>query len=327
MTATPRLQKNSVYSWEELGSLFDFKPEYLSTAGGMVPRPKQDAVLLITHPAGGRSFNYHDYWDGDDLIYTGRGQKGDQELAGANRDVAENRRELLLFEHSDARRLRFLGRATCETYWETIAPDREGTDRRVYRFRLQLTSPRGSRSSARARGRQKNTTRSRNASSLKPRPFDPDRTPASRKAAKPSDPDQQRAAAEKADRTHQATLKSLGLWLSELGWYDLEEFDRATDLVATRPPRKAAKRVLFEVKSITSTTERSRVRGGLAQLLEYRLFLGEPDDGLCLVTNGPIADHRLQLLDHLEIGHVYIEGSSAHISGTGASRSVFPQPA
>ncbi len=324
--ATPRLQKNRVYSWEELGSLFDFKPEYLSTAGGMIPRPKHDAVLLITHPAGGRSFNYYDYWDGDELIYTGRGQKGDQELAGANRDVAENSRELLLFEHTDARRLRFLGLATCKTHWETTAPDRDGADRRIYRFRLQLTSPRGNKSSARPRGRQKNGTRPRDASSFKTRPFDPNRTSASRKTAKPSDLDQQRVLAEKADQAHQATLKSLGLWLGELGWYDLEEIDRATDLVATRPPKKAAKRVLFEVKSITMKNERSRVRSGLAQLLEYRLFLGEPDDGLCLVTNSPISDHRLQLLDSLEIGHLYIEGGSPHISDTGASRNTFRQP-
>lgn len=325
--AAPNLQKNQIYSWEELGSLFDFKPDYLSTAGGMIPRPKYDAVLLITHPAGGRSFNYHDYWDGDDLIYTGRGQKGDQELAGANRDVAENSRELLLFEHADARRLRYLGRAICKTHWETTAPDREGTNRRIYRFRLQPTSPRGRKSSARPRGRQERGTRRHDPSAFKVRPFDPDRPPASRKAAKPSDLDQQRVLTEKADHAHQATLKSLGLWLRELGWYDLEEIDRATDLVATQPTKMAAKRVLFEVKSITMKNERSRVRGGLAQLLEYRLFLGEPSDGLCLVTNGPISDHRLQLLDSVGIGHVYIEKSTPHISDTGASRSIFQRPA
>jgi hypothetical protein len=322
-TPVPRLRQNRVYPWEELGSLFGFKPAYLSTAGGMIPRPKHGAVLLITHPAGGKSFDYDDYWDGADLIYTGRGQNGDQELVGANRDVAENSRELLLFEHTDARRLRYLGRATCATHWETTAPDRDGKDRRIYRFRLQLNSSPGRKSSARPRGRQGGSSRPRKASSVKTRPFDPDRTPASRKAAKPSDPDQQRILAEKADRAHQATLKNLGLWLRELGWYEIEEIDRATDLVATRPPKKAAKRVHFEVKSITMKNERSRVRGGLAQLLEYRLFLGEPEDGLCLVTSGPISDRRLQLLDSLGIGHIYIEKSTPHISDTGASRSLF----
>ena len=36
--APPTLVTNRAYSWEELGELFDFKPAYLSAAGGMVPR-------------------------------------------------------------------------------------------------------------------------------------------------------------------------------------------------------------------------------------------------------------------------------------------------
>jgi hypothetical protein len=46
-----------------------------------------DSVLLITHPNGGKSFDYKDYWDGDDLIYTGRGKVGDQQRSGPNLDV------------------------------------------------------------------------------------------------------------------------------------------------------------------------------------------------------------------------------------------------
>lgn len=53
----------------------------------MVPRPDYDAVLLITHPGGARSIDYQDYWEGAELIYTGRGQRGDQRREGANRDV------------------------------------------------------------------------------------------------------------------------------------------------------------------------------------------------------------------------------------------------
>ncbi|MFM8532295.1 MAG: hypothetical protein ACKOEC_01670 [Acidimicrobiia bacterium] len=34
--ASPPLVANRAYSWEELGELFDFKPAYLSAAGGMV---------------------------------------------------------------------------------------------------------------------------------------------------------------------------------------------------------------------------------------------------------------------------------------------------
>ena len=34
------------------------------------------AVLLITHPGGGRSFDYEDRWEVDALVYTGRGKHG-----------------------------------------------------------------------------------------------------------------------------------------------------------------------------------------------------------------------------------------------------------
>ena len=58
------------YSWAELGAVFDFKPNYLSAAGGMIPRPSHGVLILITHPEGGKSFDYEDYWEGADLIYT-----------------------------------------------------------------------------------------------------------------------------------------------------------------------------------------------------------------------------------------------------------------
>lgn len=86
----PTLEVGRGYTWEDLASLFGFKPAYLGAAGGMIPRPEHDAVLLVTHPGGGKSFNYEDYWDGEDLIYTGRGKTGNQSLDGANGDVAEN---------------------------------------------------------------------------------------------------------------------------------------------------------------------------------------------------------------------------------------------
>ena len=65
---------------------------------------------LITHPGDGKSFDYENYWDTatGDLIYTGRGNRGDRTLTGPNGDVVENRRHLLVFETEGQRRLRFL---------------------------------------------------------------------------------------------------------------------------------------------------------------------------------------------------------------------------
>jgi hypothetical protein len=70
-----------------------------SAAPPGLPRPDHDALILITHPHGGKSFDYEDYWEGADLVYTGRRQNGDQELTGANGDVASNRRQLSVFEN------------------------------------------------------------------------------------------------------------------------------------------------------------------------------------------------------------------------------------
>lgn len=47
-----------VYTWEELGGHFDFKPAYLSAAGGMPVSSSTDSLLLITHPHGGKTFDY-----------------------------------------------------------------------------------------------------------------------------------------------------------------------------------------------------------------------------------------------------------------------------
>src|SRR5690349_3210926 len=86
------------YTWTQIGAPFGFKPQYLSVAGGMMPRPSLNALVLVTWPGGARSFDYDDYWSGQDLIYTGRGKRGDQPLEGANRDLAQNRYINYVFE-------------------------------------------------------------------------------------------------------------------------------------------------------------------------------------------------------------------------------------
>jgi hypothetical protein len=86
------------YTWDELAAVFGFKPKYLSVAGGMMPRPKLNVMILATWPGGARSFDYEDYWSRGDLIYTGRGKVGDQPLEGANRSLADNRYTNYVFE-------------------------------------------------------------------------------------------------------------------------------------------------------------------------------------------------------------------------------------
>lgn len=318
----PQLVPGTTYSWEELGETFQFPPDYLARAGGMVSRPQQNSLLLITHGEDGRAFSYGDEWDGADLIYAGRGLTGHQELTGQNRQVAENSRQLYLFEAGGSRKLFFHGLVRCVDYWESTGFDKEGSERRVYRFRLAPVAARRRSRRNRTSASGRRSSNGRSPSSFTARPFDPDRTPAERRRSSPADPESQKVLAEQADHAHQATLRTLGLWLKTKGWSDLEEVAAAIDLLG-RPPDESG-RVLFEIKSIRSGSERTRVRSGLAQLLEYRLFLGSEEDQLCLVSDRPISERRLRLLDSLGIAHLYIEQGEAHVSGTHASRELFP---
>ena len=138
MTAD-ELVKGEVYSWQTLSDAFDFAPSYLSSAGGMIARPDLGTLLVITHPGGAKSFDYNDYWEGDDLIYTGRGKHGDQKLHAQNKYVAENSHILYVFEAGHgSKQLKFLGCPKCAQWWWDDGPDDEGDMRKILRFRLRF---------------------------------------------------------------------------------------------------------------------------------------------------------------------------------------------
>ncbi|HET7509732.1 MAG TPA: hypothetical protein VFJ65_05715 [Solirubrobacterales bacterium] len=318
-----QLKPGRVYSWEEVGEVFAWNPNLFGRAGGMISRPEQNAVLLLTSSSDGRTFDYGDEWKDGDLIYAGQGLTGNQQLSGVNRFTAENSRDLFLFEYAGPRRLLFYGQVTCADHWESTDFDKNGESRRVYRFRLRLLNGKGKKEPKRRPPSQRQR-RERDASSFKTRPFDPNRKSAERRRrSAPKDPERQLVLAEQADSLHQKTLTDFGLWLKARGWEELDEMEGAIDLLAVRRVRGQRRRVLFEIKGLTPTTERTRVRSGLAQLLEYRLFLGEQQDGLCLVTSRPILDRRLWLLDSLGIAHAYVEDGKVTVSGSKASRTLF----
>lgn len=283
------LEIGRVYTAEELGAIFGFSPYYLRAAGGMVPVPHEQSLLLITHGNQDASFEYGDYWDGEDLIYTGRGQDGDQVLTGANLDVAENRRNLWIFARQEKYQRRYLGQATCTRYWWAVAPDKNGIQRRVLRFCLRLEAVQQSRRSA---------FRSRRPPHRIPRPFDETAAPRPPSPGVPSaTPDEIAQLLEKASADHHALLVSLKRWLEANGWIDIEEIPAAVDLWA----RCGDVRVLFEAKTITTDTELVQARAALAQLFEYRFFYGTQADELCLVSNAPLSDRRLRFLDAMGV--------------------------
>ncbi len=313
----PHLDVGRGYSWMELGAAFSFNPDLFRIGGGMLSRPEFGALLLITHPGGARSIDYDDKWEGDDtLIYTGRGKRGNQQLKGPNRDVAENQKRLLVFEQAGSRQLRYCGEAHCQESWRARAVGTDDQQRTVFKFRLRFrdTPSRGTSSSSGST----NLLR-------QPRSFDPDSPPNPRapRGTKPSTPDETAALQEKATQDHFQALSALHASLIDHRWQNVEEIPSAIDLRATSPD--GAHRVIFEVKTISASNELHQCRAALSQLLEYRFFHGEPADELCLVVNGPIADHRRVFLESLGVGVAQIHTDGA-IQAIGLFAGRWPLP-
>jgi hypothetical protein len=107
---------------------------------------------------------------------------------------------------------------------------------------------------------------------------------------------------ERARIEHQRLVQRLHAWLTAAGWSELAE-DRAVDLWGTSPD---GARVIFEAKTI-SENALSQCRAGLAQLLEYRVLYGSADDDLCLVTNAPLTQTRIEIFDELGIAVLIID--------------------
>lgn len=305
------LDVGRTYAWNELGAFFRCKPNFFSIAGGMLSRPEFDALLLITHPGGAQSFDYDDYWEGDQLIYTGKGQTGHQKMEGENRHVAENRRTLYVFEHAGRRRLTFLGVARCADWKPDTSLDRNKDPRRIFRFRLDFGRSQRPSSPGTTRARQDRRpprTGVDAAAARTARAFDPGRSlSAYRAPAQNQSPEETAAQQEKAARGHHAILVHLNDALTDAGWTEIEEIQAAFDLRAKHPD-STGPRVLFEAKTLGGTNESHQVRSGLAQLLEYRFLYGEPIDELCLVCNAPIRDERIRLLRALGIDFAWLEG-------------------
>jgi hypothetical protein len=128
------------YTFSEVATAFGMKAAVLTWQGGIISRPAQNALLLTTKATGGADLDYHDYWDGEDLIYGARGQKGDQKMTGANRILAYNERTNYVFEALGGAQMRYRGTARALRHWWDLAPDADGVDRQVLRYLLHFGS-------------------------------------------------------------------------------------------------------------------------------------------------------------------------------------------
>lgn len=113
------------------------KPAVLTWQGGIISRPEQDALLVITK-IDLDTIDYHDYWVGDDLVYGARGQHGDQSMTGVNQLLCTNARTNYVFEALGAGNMRYRGQARAVDHWWAVAPDVDGHERQVIRFLLHF---------------------------------------------------------------------------------------------------------------------------------------------------------------------------------------------
>jgi 5-methylcytosine-specific restriction protein A len=109
--------------------------------GGISTPSKYPVILLFTGEEGAE-FGYlsDGFQDDGTYWYTGEGQVGDMPMNRGNvaiRDSAQNGKELHVFETVEDTRRRYLGQFLYIGHHETLAPDRNGNQRRALVFELE----------------------------------------------------------------------------------------------------------------------------------------------------------------------------------------------
>lgn len=129
------LRAGETYDFQAVADAFRMKAAVLTWQGGIISRPAQNALLVITRPEPD-SIDYHDRWEGDDLVYGARGRKGDQQMTGANKLLASNARINYVFEAVGSAKMKYRGIARAERHWWDIARGSDGLERKVIRYLL-----------------------------------------------------------------------------------------------------------------------------------------------------------------------------------------------
>ena len=133
----------------------------------------------------------------------------------------------------------------------------------------------------------------------RPRAFDTDASPP--KAPHPgepgSTPEERAQLHEQASAGHHNLVRAVVVRLRGSGWERIEEILGGLDLWATKDGQR-----IFEAKTLRDANAAHQVRIAIAQLLEYRFTYGESNDGLCLVTDAPVSEQRVRLLESLGMG-------------------------
>lgn len=112
-----------------------------SRQSGISPSADYPLIFLFTGDTG-ELYGYRDGFQEDGTFwYTGEGQLGNMEMSRGNLAIKESSskgKRLHLFERSKTAFVTYLGEAEYLNFHEAIAPDREGSSRKVIVFELAL---------------------------------------------------------------------------------------------------------------------------------------------------------------------------------------------
>ena len=111
---------------------------------GGISTPKNSPFIFVFTSDAGEQHGYRDEYREDGVFwYTGEGQVGDMKMASGNKAIlehAQNNKTIHVFEYTKKSYVRYIGTAECLGYHEEIRPDREGNDRSVFVFHLDINS-------------------------------------------------------------------------------------------------------------------------------------------------------------------------------------------
>lgn len=117
---------------------------YGGQSQGGISTPKNHPFIFIFTSDAGEQHGYKDEYRDDGVFgYTGEGQVGDMKMASGNKAIlehAKNNKIIYVFEYTKKAYVRYVGSAECLGYHEEIRPDREGDDRTVFVFHLDIDS-------------------------------------------------------------------------------------------------------------------------------------------------------------------------------------------
>lgn len=117
---------------------------YGGQSQGGISTPKNHPFIFIFTSDAGEQHGYKDEYRDDGVFwYTGEGQVGDMKIASGNKAIlehAKNNKIIYVFEYTKKAYVRYVGSAECLGYHEEIRPDREGDDRTVFVFHLDIDS-------------------------------------------------------------------------------------------------------------------------------------------------------------------------------------------